>query len=346
MAARLTEREIQVKVDGGIGWDLDKVGEQARALEELGYSGLMTAETAHDPFFPLVIAAQHTERVELMTSIAVAFGRSPMTLANIGHDLNAASKGRFVLGIGSQIRAHITKRFSMPWSNPAARMREFILAMRAIWANWHDGEPLQFAGRFYQHTLMTPFFTPTNNEYGPPKVFLAAVGPRMTEVAGEVADGVIIHAFTTERYLRETTLPALERGFAKAGKQRSDFEISYPVFVVTGQNEEELDRARTATRQQIAFYGSTPAYKPVLDSIGASELQPELNRMSKQGRWVEMGSLINDEMLDAFAVSGEPATIPAQIKARYGDLVDRTAAAYGGIPAEEQRRLIAELTAA
>ena len=346
MAARLNEREIQVKVDGGIGWDLDKVGEQARALEGLGYSGLMTAETAHDPFFPLAIAAQHTERVELMTSIAVAFGRSPMTLANIGHDLNAASKGRFVLGIGSQIRAHITKRFSMPWSNPAARMREFILAMRAIWANWHQGEPLQFSGRFYQHTLMTPFFAPTNNEYGPPKVFLAAVGPRMTEVAGEVADGVIVHAFTTERYLRETTLPALERGFAKAGKQRSDFEISYPVFVVTGQNEEELAKAEAATRQQIAFYGSTPAYKPVLDSIGAGDLQPELNRMSKQGRWVEMGSLISDEMLGAFAVSGEPAAIPGQIKARYGDLVDRTAAAYGGIPADEQRRLIAELTAA
>ena len=335
-----------MKVDGGIGWDLDKVGEQARTLEELGYSGLMTAETAHDPFFPLAIAAQHTERLELMTSIAVAFGRSPLTLAHVGHDLNAASKGRFVLGIGSQIRAHITKRFSMPWSNPAARMREFILAMRAIWANWHAGEPLQFAGRFYRHTLMTPVFTPTNNEYGPPKVFLAAVGPLMTEVAGEVADGVIVHAFTTERYLRETTLPALERGFAKAGKRRSDFEISYPAFVVTGQNEDELAKARTATRQQIAFYGSTPAYKPVLDSIGAGDLQPELNRMSKQGRWMEMGSLIGDELLDAFAVSGEPASIAAQIKARYGDVVDRTSAASGGIPVDEQRRLIAELTAA
>ena len=222
----------------------------------------------------------------------------------------------------------------------------YLEACDLIVRAWQERDPFPFAGRFYQHTLMTPFFTPTNNEYGPPKVFLAAVGPRMTEVAGEVADGVIIHAFTTERYLRETTLPALERGFAKAGKQRSDFEISYPVFVVTGQNEEELDRARTATRQQIAFYGSTPAYKPVLDSIGAGDLQPELNRMSKQGRWVEMGSLISDEMLGAFAVSGEPAAIPAQIKARYGDLVDRTSAAYGGIPADEQRRLIAELTAA
>ena len=199
-----------MKVDGTVGWQLDKVGAEARALEEMGYSGIMTAETGHDPFFPLLMAAQTTDRVDLMTAIAVAFARSPMTLANVGHDLNAASKGRFVLGLGSQIRAHITKRFSMPWSNPAPRMREFILAMRAIWANWHRGEPLQFTGKFYNHTLMTPFFAPSNTTYGPPRVFLAAVGPLMTEVAGEVADGVIIHAFTTEKYLRETTLPALD----------------------------------------------------------------------------------------------------------------------------------------
>ena len=252
-----------MKVDGGVGFDLDMVGAQAQELEEMGYSGLMSAETAHDPFFPLLVAAQHTEKVELMTSIAVAFARSPMTLANIGHDLNAYSKGRFVLGLGSQIRAHITKRFSMPWSSPAARMREFILAMRAIWDNWHEGKALEFAGKFYTHTLMTPFFTPSGNDFGAPKVFLAAVGPKMTEVAGEVADGMIVHAFTTEKYLRETTLPSLEKGFAKAGKTRADFEISYPVFVCTGQTEEELEEAKRATAQQIAFYGSTPAYKPV-----------------------------------------------------------------------------------
>ena len=227
-----------MKVDGGVGWDLDKVGAEAKALEEMGYSGLMTAETSHDPFFPLLVAAMNTQRIELMTGIAVAFARTPMVLANIGHDLNAVSKGRFVLGIGSQIRPHITKRFSMPWSAPAARMREFILAMRAIWATWHEGKPLEFAGRFYTHTLMTPFFTPTNNEYGAPKVFLAAVGPLMTEVAGEVADGVIVHAFTTEKYLRETTVPALEKGFERAGKSRKDFEISYPVFVVTGKDDQ------------------------------------------------------------------------------------------------------------
>ncbi len=335
-----------MKVDGGVGWELDKVGAQAQELEEMGYSGVMTAETSHDPFFPLLVASQNTERVDLMTSIAVAFARSPMTLANIGHDLNAASKGRFVLGLGSQIKPHISKRFSMPWSSPAARMRELILAMRAIWANWHHGEELAFTGKFYTHTLMTPFFTPTDTEYGAPRVFLAAVGPLMTEVAGEVADGVICHAFTTEKYLRETTLPALERGFAKAGKTRADFEISYPVFVVTGKNEEEVEQAKIATRQQIAFYGSTPAYKPVLDSIGVGELQGELNAMSKQGRWEEMGGLIDESTLSAFAVVGEPSTIAGQIVDRYGDIIDRTSAAYAHIGKEDRAGIISELTAA
>jgi probable F420-dependent oxidoreductase len=333
-----------MKVDGGVGWDLDKVGAEAKALEELGYSGIMTAETSHDPFFPLVVAAMATQRIELMTGIAVAFARTPMILANIGHDLNAVSKGRFVLGIGSQIRPHIAKRFSMPWSAPAARMREFILAMRAIWATWHEGKPLEFAGRFYTHTLMTPFFTPTNNEYGAPKVFLAAVGPMMTEVAGEVADGVIIHAFTTEKYLRETTLPALERGFARAGKSRKDFEISYPVFVVTGKDDKAIEAAKVATRRQIAFYGSTPAYKPVLDSIGVGDLQSDLNSMSKQGRWEEMGQLITDDIVKEFAVVGPPSSIAGQIKSRYGDLIDRTSAAYANIPQEDRKKIISELT--
>ena len=333
-----------MKVDGGIGFDLEKVGAEAKALEELGYSGIMTAETSHDPFFPLVVAALNTQKVDLMTAIAVAFARTPMTLANIGFDLNAVSKGRFILGLGSQIRAHITKRFSMPWSSPAARMREFILAMRAIWATWTEKKPLEFAGKFYTHTLMTPFFTPTNTEYGPPKVFLAAVGPRMTEVAGEVADGVIIHAFTTEKYLRETTMPALERGFAKAGKKRKDFQISYPVFVVTGQNAKEIDAAKVATRRQIAFYGSTPAYKPVLDSIGVGNLQTDLNAMSKQGRWEEMGHLINDDILESFAVIGAPEAIAGQIKRRYGDLIDRTSAAYASIPKADRVKIIKELT--
>ena len=339
-----------MKVDGGIGWDINKAGAQARELEELGFSGAQTAETAHDPFIPLAFAAQQTRRVDLITGIAVAFARTPMLLAHLGHDLNAAAEGRFVLGLGSQIRAHITKRFDMPWSSPAARMREFILAMRAIWATWHQGEPLQFNGKFYNHTLMTPFFTPTNTEHGAPRVFLAAVGPLMTEVAGEVADGIIVHAFTTEKYLRETTLPALERGFAKARakgeqKSRDNFEISYPCFVVTGRDDQELDQATVATRRQIAFYGSTPAYKPVLESIGAGALQPKLNAMSKQGHWAEMGELIDDEMVRQFAIVAEPERVAASMKSRFGDVVDRTSAAYGQLPNDDRAKIVRELTA-
>jgi probable F420-dependent oxidoreductase len=313
-----------VKVDGVlISRGLEGVPEVARELEELGYDGAFSAETAHDPFFPLLLAAEHTERLELVTGIAVAFARSPMTLANLGYDLQAYSQGRFVLGLGSQIKAHIEKRFSMPWSHPAARMRELILAMRAIWACWNDGDKLDFRGEYYRHTLMTPFFNPGPNPYGPPRVFLAAVGARMTEVAGEVADGILLHGFTTERYVREVTLPALERGWARAGKQRGDFEISGPMFVVTGTNEEELAAARGATKQQIAFYGSTPAYRGVLELHGWGDLQGELNRLSKQGEWAAMGELVTDDILETFAVVAEPEDVPRQMLARYGDVLDR-----------------------
>jgi probable F420-dependent oxidoreductase len=296
---------------------------EARELEQLGYDGVFTAETSHDPFLPITLAALETERIELGTGIAVAFARNPMTMAQIGNDLQLYTKGRFILGLGSQIKPHIEKRFSMPWSHPADRMREFILAMRAIWASWNDGQKLDFRGEFYRHTLMTPFFNPGPNPYGAPKVFLAAVGQRMTEVAGEAADGILLHGFTTERYVREVTLPALERGWAKAGKQRSDFQLSGPMFVVTGTNEDEYENARRGTKQQIAFYGSTPAYRGVLELHGWGELQGELNRLSKQGDWEKMGELIDDEMLDAFAVSGEPEEVPPKLLARYGDIVDR-----------------------
>jgi probable F420-dependent oxidoreductase len=313
-----------MKVDGGLG-ELAQVPKRVRELEEIGYDAALSAETSNDPFFSLVLAAEHSETIDLMTSIAVAFARSPMILAQTAHDLNVYSKGRFILGLGSQIRPHITRRFSMPWSKPAARMREFILAMRAIWDCWYEGTKLDFRGEFYTHTLMTPMFTPTVKDFGPPRVFLAAVGPLMTEVAAEVSDGIIAHGFTTERYMREVTLPAIDRGLARAGKKRSDFEISCPVFVVTGADEEAYVRARTATSRQIAFYGSTPAYKPVLDLHGWGGLQGQLNALSKQGKWEEMGTLIPDEIIEAFAVVAEPKDVAAKLKARYGDLVDRTA---------------------
>jgi probable F420-dependent oxidoreductase len=295
----------------------------ARELEELGYDGVFTAETSHDPFLPIALAALETERIELATGIAVAFARNPMSTAVIGNDLQLYTKGRFILGLGSQIKPHIEKRFSMPWSEPAKRMREFILAMRAIWACWNDGDKLDFRGEFYRHTLMTPFFNPGPNPYGTPKVFLAAVGERMSEVAGEVADGILLHGFTTERYVREVTMPALERGWARAGKQRGDFELSGPMFVVTGTNEEEYEAARRGTKQQIAFYGSTPAYRGVLELHGWGDLQSDLNRLSKQGEWVQMGELVDDEILGTFAVTGDPEEIPAKLLDRYGDVVDR-----------------------
>lgn len=313
-----------MKVDGGlVSSSLADIPRVAKELEDVGYDGGFSIETAHDPFLPLVLAAEHTERLELGTGIAVAFARTPMTMANIGYDLQAYSGGRCILGLGSQIKAHIEKRFSMPWSAPAARMREFILAMRAIWASWNEGTELEFRGDFYRHTLMTPFFNPGPNPHGNPKVFLAAVGEKMTEVAGEVADGILLHGFTTERYVREVSLPALERGWAAAGKAREDFEITGPMFIVTGTTEEEFATARAGTKQQIAFYGSTPAYRGVLELHGWGDLQTELNRLSKQGEWVTMGGLIDDDVLSTFAVTGEPEEIPKLMLDRYGDVLDR-----------------------
>ncbi|HET9077431.1 MAG TPA: LLM class F420-dependent oxidoreductase [Acidimicrobiales bacterium] len=310
-------------VDGGIGSDLAGAARAARQAEEAGYDAVWSAETGHDPLMPLLIAAEHTERITLGTAIVVAFGRSPMTLAHQGWDLNTYSRGRMILGLGSQIKPHIERRYSMPWSHPAPRMKEFISAMRAIWDCWQNGTKLDFRGEFYTHTLMTPFFHPGPSEYGPPRVFLAAVGEGMTKVAAEVADGLLVHGFTTERYLREVTIPTVEHARKAAGRTLADFQFSYPAFVVTGDSEEELAEAERGTRKQIAFYGSTPAYRGVLDLHGWGDLQTELNTLSKQGKWDEMGELISDDVLDAFAVRGTPEEIPALLHQRFGDIVDR-----------------------
>jgi probable F420-dependent oxidoreductase len=327
-----------MKVDGGIG-GLDNAATAAAEQEGQGYDGVWSAETSHDPFFPLLLAAQSTEKIDLGTGIAVAFARNPMNLAQISWDLQAASKGRFVLGLGSQIKPHITKRFSMPWSHPADRMREMILAIRAIWASWNDGTKLDFRGDFYTHTLMTPFFNPGPNPHGDARIFLAGVGPRMTEVAGEVCDGFLCHGFTTERYLREVTLPALERGREKAGKTLDGFDISGPMFLVTGRDEKEMAAAAKGVRGQIAFYGSTPAYRPVLELHGWGELQTELNGMSKQGRWADMGDLIDDEVLDAFAVVGTPEEAARALRDRWSGTLSRLSfyAPYKIEPAELSR---------
>jgi probable F420-dependent oxidoreductase len=310
-------------IDGGAGNDWTRAGEGAKRAEDAGYAGVWVPETSHDPFLQLLLAAQSTERVDIGTNIAVAFARNPMTMAVQANDLQAYSKGRMILGLGSQIKPHIEKRFSMPWSHPAARMREFVLAMRAIWSCWNEGTKLEFRGEHYTHTLMSPFFHPGPNPYGPPRVMLAGVGELMTEVAGEVCDGFLAHGFTTERYLREVTMPALERGMAKSSRARKDFSISIPSFVVTGRDETEMATAAAATKAQIAFYGSTPAYKGVLDAHGWGELQGELNNLSKQGKWVEMGQAIDDEVLSAFAVVAEPGKVAALLQQRYVGVIDR-----------------------
>ena len=313
-----------MKVDAsGYCRSIEAAGDAASAAERTGHDGWWATETQIDPFLACAIAAERTERIEVGTGIAVAFARNPMNLAQIAYDLQAYSGGRFILGLGSQVKPHITKRFSMEWSHPAPRMREFILAMRAIWDCWNQGTKLDFRGDYYTHTLMTPFFDPGPNPHGDPKVFLAGVGELMTEVAGETCDGFLCHGFTTERYLREVTIPALERGLERSGRTLADLEVSGPMFVVTGTNEEEMAESAKGTRRQIAFYGSTPAYRAVLELHGWGDLQTELNVLSKQGEWAAMGDLVDDEMLRTFAVVAEPDQLAAGLRARYGDVVDR-----------------------
>ena len=313
----------RLKIDGGIPNQLARAAEAAAAFEEQGYDGGWTPETSHDPFLPLLLAAEHTSRLEVGTNIAVAFARNPMIVANIGWDLQAYSKGRFILGLGTQIQPHIEKRFSMPWSHPARRMREFVSALHAIWDAWRDGVKLRFEGDFYTHKIMTPMFTPEPQPYPMPKVFIAAVGELMTEMCGEVADGHLGHPMVSKRYITEVTTPALLRGLQRAGRQRDQIEVSAEVLVATGQNDAELQTATAAVRKQIAFYGSTPAYRKVLDLHGWGELHTELHRLSLAGEWDAMGSLIDDEVLAAFAVVGPLDTIAAGLKKRCEGAVDR-----------------------
>ena len=302
---------------------LDNVADAAEEIESNGYDGIFSFEGQHDPFFPLLLAAEHTERVALTTAVAIAFARNPMNLAQIAYDLQLASHGRFRLGLGTQIKPHIEKRFSMPWSSPVERMRELVLAIRAIWARWHEGIKLDFRGDFYRHTLMTPFFDPGPNPYGLPRIFLGGVGPRMTELAGEVADGFIVHPFGSERSMRELTVPAVQRGAERSGRGLADIEIAFPLMAVVADTEEQLSQGRDAMRPRLAFYGSTPAYKVILDVHGWGDLQPELNRLTKTGDWGATSALITDEMVDAFCVLGTPDDIGPRVRARYGDLVQR-----------------------
>jgi probable F420-dependent oxidoreductase len=312
-----------MKIDSSLMFEPVKVKAMAPRLEEAGFDGAYTFEGQSDPFISVAAAAMTTQKMELMTSIAVAFARNPMTLAYLGNDLQNLSEGRFILGLGTQIKAHIERRFSMPWSRPAARMREMVQAIRAIWDCWENGTELDFQGEFYRHTLMTPMFVPPKNEHGPPPIYIAGVGPLMSEVAAEVGDGYFVHPFSTARSLDELSLAAVARGLEKAGKSREDFSVAVQVITATGLDEQTMDQSIFGARSQIAFYASTPAYLPVLQCHGWDDLHVEARRLSKEGKWMEMAGLIDDEILNTIAVVGTPAEVAARIADRFAGKVDR-----------------------
>jgi probable F420-dependent oxidoreductase len=313
-----------VKVDTFLSGGLAEAEVNAALASAAGYDGLWSAELDHDPFLPLARAATAALPMQIGTSIVVAFARTPMTLANTSWDLQSLSGGRFILGLGSQVRAHIERRFSMPWSHPAPRMREYIQALFAIWDSWQNATPLEFRGDFYTHTLMTPMFSPGPLEWGRPKVMLAAVGTAMTRVAGEVADGLLAHGFTTRSYLKEVTLPVVEEALAKAGRPREEFEVKYSPFVATGRDDEEIERSVAEVRERIAFYASTPSYRPVLEHHGWGELQSDLNVLARKGQWKEMGGLIDDDVLAAFALVAKFSDVPEALGRWVAGLADRT----------------------
>ena len=315
-----------MKLDVGmLTHDLESIPGYARKVEALGYDCLWSAETQHDPFLPLAVAATVTSKIGLGTSIAVAFPRSPMILAHISWDLAKAARGRFILGLGSQVKGHNERRFSVKFESPAPKMREVVLAMRAIWDCWQNGTTLAFKGQFFRFDLMTPFFNPGPIEHPRVPVFIAGVNPAMCRVAGEVGDGLHVHPFNSPKYLRELVRPAVEEGMAKAGRPRADFTYVTSSFVVVGDTEPEIAQQKRAVKQQIAFYASTRTYEPVLAVHGWQDLVPQLHRKSVEGDWKGMADLITDEMLETYAVVGSYANIATRLEERYAGLLDRTA---------------------
>jgi probable F420-dependent oxidoreductase len=295
----------------------------ATRLEGAGCDGLYFADLSHDALLGAAVAATGTCRMAIGTSISLAFTRSPTALAYAAHDLNTANEGRFVLGLGPQVRPHIERRFGFAWSEPVQRMRETVLALHAVWDCWREGGPLNFQGEIFQLSLMPPAFRPEKTPWGGPPVYLAAVGPKMAELAGQVADGLFIHAFATESYVRNVLLPAVERGLVSSGRTREDFQLVYSAFIADTTAAESPALAREQARASVAFYASTPDYVRVLDQHGLGELQPLLRQMTREGNWTKMPGEISDEVLDMFCVTGAPEEIGAGLKARWGGLVDQ-----------------------
>lgn len=303
--------------------DLRQVPELAKAAEAVGFDGIWASETSHDPFLISALVAEHTQRLNLGTAIAVAFPRSPATLAYLAWDLAALSNGRFILGLGTQVKAHIERRFGVKWEAPVAKLREVILAMRALWDTWQHGTQLNFRGQFFKLTLMSPFFNPGPISHPNIPIYIAGVNRGMCRLAGELCDGFHVHPFHSVQYLREVTLPAIEEGLRTSGRQRNQLELVSSVFVIPGDTEPERIAASHPIRQQIAFYASTPSYAPVMELHDWGGTREQLSRLAAKGRWGEMPSLISDEMLSVFAISGRWAELPGKIMTRYQGLLDR-----------------------
>lgn len=295
---------------------------EARRLEDLGLDGVFTFEGPHDPFVPLVLAAPATSRVELLTNVAIAFPRNPMQLAHLAWDLQALSGGRFALGLGTQVRAQVEQRYGVPFDRPVARMRELVGALRAIFARWQDGSPLDVRGEFYTHTRMSPMFDPGPNPHGPPPILLGALGPQLTRLAAEIADGLLVMPFNSERFFAGHTLPNVEAGLARAGRAPGDLRIVGEVIVCAGRDDAEQAVADAAGRWLLGFYASTPAYRPVLEAEGWGDLQPELQALTREGRWDELPGRIDDTMLGTLAVRGTPAECAAAVHRRFAGRVD------------------------
>jgi probable F420-dependent oxidoreductase len=325
-----------VKLDASLGVEgknLRSAG-VARAAESLGFAGLWTSETKHDAFLPLAIAADVTEKIELGTSVAIAFSRSPMSVAQAAWDLQDLSGGRFTLGLGTQVKAHIQRRFSMPWDRPVARLREYILALRGIWDSFQTEGPLDFEGEFYRHTLMTPFFNPGPIEHPEIPIYIAGVNTGLATLAGELCDGLHVHPFHSPEYVRKTVKPAIAAGAKKGGRNPEEVELATSAFAVTGESDDEIEKQREKMRAQISFYASTPTYRTVLEAHGWEGVGEKLGKLARDKRWEVMPELITDEMLRAFAIEAAPDEVGTTLRERYEGLLSCVALYVPFVPEE------------
>ncbi|MDQ3912444.1 MAG: LLM class F420-dependent oxidoreductase [Actinomycetota bacterium] len=327
-----------MKLDAGLaveGKHLPQIDKVGRAAEDLGFAGLWTSETKHDSFLPLAVAANSTQSLELGTSVAIAFSRSPMATAQISWDLQDLSEGRFILGLGTQVKAHITRRFSMPWDRPAARLKDYVLALRAVWESFQSEGSLNYEGEFYRHTLITPFFNPGPIEHPEIPIYIAGVNTRLARLAGEICDGFHVHPFHTPEYVRQIVKPAIAEGAKKEKRNPKEVELATSVFVITGEDEEQLEEQREKTRAQTAFYASTPTYRTVLEVHDWGEVGEKLGKLARDKKWDEMPELITDEMLHTFAIEAAPDELGPALKERYEGLIHRIALYIPFIPGEK-----------